>query len=245
MNILLLSDLHANRAALAAAIKKLHAIHTARPIAACLLLGDLIDYGLHSNEVIEMVKALPFPVLCSLRGNHEDAILRDTYERFSSDRGRESARYTRSILNDASLAYLMDEMEDAGKKEFEINGKKCLAVHGSLADEYWGTIRPEDDLSAYSGYDYVFSGHSHLPHYFERYYPCDDAAHRNKKKTIFINPGSVGQPRNLNPAAQFALFDTETERVVFEKVNYDVEREQSAFDGRVDDFYRERLKWGI
>ena len=242
MMMLIFSDLHANRTAFVAAINKLPVTPS---ITACILLGDLIDYGPHSNEVIQMVKELPYPVLCSLRGNHEDAILRDTYDRFSSERGRESARYTRSILNDASWKYLTVEMESCGKKEFEIGWKKCLAVHGSLADEYWKSIRPEDDLSAYSGYDYVFSGHSHLPHYFEKYYPCDDLRHRNKKKTIFINPGSVGQPRNLNQMAQFALLDTETEQVIFEKEKYDVGLEQSSYYGQVDDFYRERLEWGI
>lgn len=256
MKLIILSDLHGNKAAVSAVAAWLTARLPAEKaggtgndvhlnIDACILLGDLIDYGMHSNDVIQMVTELPYPILCNLRGNHEDAILKDAYGRFSSDRGRDSARYTKSVLNDASRSYLLNEMEASGKKEFTLGSKKCLAVHGSLADEYWKSIGPQDDLSAYSGYDYVFSGHSHLPHFFERYYPCDDAARRNKKKTIFINPGSVGQPRNLNPAAQFALLDTETEQVVFEKVSYDIAREQSAYCGQVDDFYRERLKWGV
>ena len=260
MKFIILSDLHGNKAAVSAVMAWLTARLSAEKaegvgqpgsggmylnMDACIPLGDLIDYGPHSNEVIEMVKKLPFPILCNLRGNHEDAILRGAYDRFSSDRGRESAQYTRCILNNASWEYLRNEMEDSGKKEFEIDGKKCLAIHGSLADEYWKSISPDADLSAFSGYDYVFSGHSHVPHFFEKYYPSDDARRRNKKKTIFINPGSVGQPRNLNPAAQFAIFDTETEQVIFEKVNYDVKLEQSFYHGQVDDFYRERLKWGV
>lgn len=245
MKLLILSDLHGNKTAVAAVVERLGSGGTRFLVDACLLLGDLIDYGMHSNEVIQMVKELPYPILCNLRGNHEDALLRDTYSRFSSERGRESARCTKRMLNDASWAYISDEMESCGKKEFEIEGKRCLALHGSLADEYWKSIGPGDDLTAYSCYDYVFSGHSHLPHFIEQYYPCDDTKHRNKKKTIFINPGSVGQPRNLNPRAQFAFFDTETEQVIFEKVNYDVEMEQSFYHGQVDDFYRERLKWGV
>lgn len=242
MKCIILSDIHGNCTALNVIIINVAAYQN---IDTSILLGDLIDYGQHSNEVVQAVKEFPYPILCSLRGNHEDAILRDTYARFSSDRGRQSARYTRNTLNAASWDYLSNEMESCGQKEFEIDGKKCLAIHGSLADEYWGTIRLEDDLSAYSAYDYVFSGHSHVPHFFEKYYPCEDAVHRNKKKTIFINPGSVGQPRNLNPMAQFVLLDTETEQITFEKVAYDIEREQSYYHGQIDDFYRERLKWGI
>ena len=70
MMMLIFSDLHANRTAFVAAINKLPVTPS---ITACILLGDLIDYGPHSNEVIQMVKELPYPVLCSLRGNHEDA----------------------------------------------------------------------------------------------------------------------------------------------------------------------------
>ena len=53
-----------------------------------------------------------------------------------------------------------------------------------------------------------------------------------KEKVIFINPGSVGQPRNLNPMAQYAILDMETERVAFEKVKYNIEEEQKAIIGR-------------
>ena len=242
MCVLIISDIHGNRSAFQEVLGQAERRHK---ITSCILLGDLIDYGMHSNEVIKMARTLPYKVLCSLRGNHEEAVIRGEYSRFSSDRGRRSARYTKSVLTSDSWDYISREMEQGGKKEFELNGKKCLAVHGSLEDEYWKSIRPEDDLSAYSGYDYVFSGHSHLPHYFEKYYPCDDLRHRNKKKTIFINPGSVGQPRNLNQMAQFALLDTETEQVIFEKEKYDVGLEQSSYYGQVDDFYRERLEWGI
>ena len=104
------------------------------------------------------------------------------------------------------------------------------------------SVKPEPK---YRDYDYIFSGHSHLPHFIEKFTTCEDARRRNKKKVIFINPGSVGQPRNLNNMAQFAVLDTETEQVTFEKVRYNIQEEQSAYHGQVDEFYRERLEWGI
>ena len=87
--------------------------------------------------------------------------------------------------------------------------------------------------------------HSHLPHFFEVFYEADRPAYRNKKKTIFINPGSVGQPRNHNSNAQFALLDTETEEIQLLKTSYDIKKEQSAYTGKVDDFYKVRLEKGI
>lgn len=242
MKLLILSDVHGNFEALGNVLS-----YVKRNSLDCGfgLLGDLIDYGQHSNEVIEEMHRLPYPVVCNIRGNHEDAVIRDDYAGFSSDRGRECARHTRAALNEASWQYITEVMSDSGRAEFEIDGKRCLAVHGSLEDVYWKSIRPGADLSAYREYDYVFSGHSHLPHFFEAFFDADDPVHRNKKKTVFLNPGSVGQPRNLNPMAQFAVLDTETGAAEMVKVPYDIAKEQAAFTGQVDDFYRKRLEAGV
>ena len=245
MKLLILSDIHGNQSALQSVLDRA-ASYTS--LDACVLLGDLIDYGMHSNEVLQMLKQLPYPILCNIQGNHEAAILQEEYDRFAFDRGRDCARYTRSILQPQSWEYLRSEMEPSAKKEFECGGKKCLAVHGSLEDLYWKSIFPNrmHEIAAdYSAYDYVFSGHSHLSHFMENFIMGEEPLRRRKKKTVFINPGSVGQPRNLNPMAQFVILDMETEQASFEKVPYDIEKEQACYHGQVDDYYRERLTWGI
>lgn len=243
MKVLIMSDIHGNKNAFQAVLD--HMSNNSQDIKACILLGDLIDYGMHSNEVIQMINILPYPIICNIRGNHEDAVLRDEYSRFSSERGRISAKYTKSILDQTSWNYINSQMSLSGLQEFEYSGKKCLAVHGSMVDEYWNSIKPDDLLTEYEKYDYVFSGHSHQPHYFEKYYKVEDPVHRNMKKTIFINPGSIGQPRNHNPMAQYALLDMNTEEIQFCKVEYDISSEQSSFTDKVDIFYRERLAVGI
>lgn len=242
MKILVMSDIHGNEQALNAVITKTEANYR---IDACFLLGDIIDYGMHSNEVIEMIKKLPYPVFCNIRGNHEDAVVTDSYEHFSSERGEQSAKYTRSVLSEEAWQYIRHEMTSSGVYVFECAQRRCLAVHGSLADQYWKSINIEKDFLDYVDYDYVFSGHSHLPHFVEKYYPVEDARKRNKKKIIFINPGSVGQPRNHNPMAQFVVFDMETEAIFFDKAAYDISKEQSAYVGQVDEFYKERLEVGV
>ena len=241
MVLLILSDLHGNISALYSVLSEIKKYN----IDSCLLLGDIIDYGMHSNEVIEAVRSMQYPIICNIWGNHENAVITEDYSRFSSARGLECAKYTRSLLNKNSWDYIKNEMTNDGKYEFEIEGKKCLAVHGSLEDIYWKSIKPGMDFLAYSKYDYVFSGHSHLPHFFEMFYDAENPQYRNKKKTIFINPGSVGQPRNHNPMAQFALLDTDTEEIKIIKVNYDIAKEQSAYTGAVDNFYCKRLECGI
>ena len=220
MKLLILSDIHGNLTALNEVIKYIKDIK----IDALALLGDFIDYGPHSNEVVEIISKLELHVICNIRGNHERAILNDDYSRFSSPRGAESAKYTKSILTEKTLEYLNTQTSPAGKIEFSIDGKRVLALHGTIEDEYWGKFDCTKDLSAYSDFDIVLMGHSHRPVYYEAFYSCDNKATRNQKKTIFINPGSVGQPRNLNNNSQFAIFDTETEACDFIKLPYDIKK---------------------
>lgn len=241
MKVLILSDIHGNLAAMHAVLQDIKTRHIDRLI----LLGDIIDYGPHSNEVVEMLGNLSIPVICNIWGNHENAIINENYESFSTERGKQSAQYTHDNLSELSRKYIQKQMLETGKLEFEICGKKCLAVHGSLQDEFWKAIMPEDSLEDYMIYDYVFSGHSHLPHYFSGYFRTENSATRNKKKTVFINPGSVGQPRNLNPRAQFAILDTESEEVLMASVEYDVKAEQEAFSEEIDAFYKTRLEMGV
>lgn len=241
MKILIISDIHGNKTAFQAVIDKIQNEN----IKAIVFLGDAIDYGMHSNEVIQMMNSLQYPIICNIFGNHEDAVLKEEYNRFSSERGKISAKYTKSRLSEESVYYISNIMNRKGFYEFEYEKKKCLAVHGSLEDYFWKSIKPDNALAEYEKYDYVFSGHSHQPHYFEKYYATNDPVHRNKKKTILINPGSVGQPRNHNPMAQYALLDIETEEVQLCKVKYDISKEQETFTDKIDVFYRDRLTVGI
>ncbi len=242
MKYLILSDIHGNLNALNAVLNR---VKNEFEIDACICLGDLVDYGMHSNEVVDIMKNLPWPVVVNIRGNHEAAILDGQRDRFSSDRGRQSSIFTEQSLTAESRDYIENNMYAGGFLEFEVNGKHCLAVHGSLKDHCWKSIFPDSDVTGYEAYDFVFSGHSHMPHCFAHFYDVDNPATRNKKKTVFVNPGSVGQPRNLNPRAQFTVWDTEGNEFYMLSVPYDIKAEQAAFTGQVDDFYKTRLEAGI
>lgn len=242
MRILIMSDIHGNEQALQAVLEY---IYRNDDIEKIILLGDVIDYGMHSNEVVELLKSLDRPVICNISGNHEEAVLNEDYTRFSSERGKQCAGYTHDILSPETWNYIKNEMLSFGIMEFTVEGKKCLAVHGSLEDYFWKSISPGEKNPEYQKYDYVFSGHSHLPHMFEVFYKVDAPENRNKKKTVFVNPGSVGQPRNLNPMAQAAIWETKTDEIEMKKFPYDIKKEQKAYNGQVDDFYKIRLEKGI
>ena len=238
----ILSDIHGNLFALTEVIKDLND----QNIDSIILLGDLIDYGMQSNEVIEYVKDnFSQKIICNIWGNHEKAILTKDFSHFSSKRGVDSAKFTESQLTAESKEYLEKELNHEGKYEFEIDNKKVLAVHGSLNDFYWKAIFPDNLNGNYLDYDIVLSGHSHYPHVFQHFYEADNPDMRNKKSVLFVNPGSVGQPRNHNPNAQYAILDMDSMGVELKSVKYPKDRAMALYEGSVDDFYRLRLDNGI
>lgn len=233
MKIAILSDIHANLTALNAVLKDcrdkygdIKFVH----------LGDCADYGMRPNETIFELQKIPFMV--NIKGNHERAILGYETDRFSSARGKEANAYTNSILNQNSLNYIKS-MDDS-YKEFDLCGKKILFVHGDLSDIYWGKMKDDEiKRKCYEKYDIVISGHTHISSL--RTVINEAKTH----KTIFVNPGSVGQPRNLNNNAQYCVLDIFKGSVLFYSVPYDIVAEQKLYDGNIDEYYKTRLSIGI
>lgn len=241
MKLLVLSDIHANLSALDAVLEEA----LAEGPDAVAYLGDYIDYGMRPNEVVARLAALDLPVACAIWGNHEDAILAGHYGRFSTPRGEASARYMETLLEDDTRTWLEDIPGKSGMLEFEWAGLKCLAIHGSLADPYWKALDVASaDLSAYEAYDVVLSGHNHIPNVYQAFYAADAPLMRNKRRCLFVNPGSVGQPRNHDTRAHYALLDSQGP-VTLGAVPYDIAFEQALYNGNVDDFYRARLALGV
>lgn len=247
MQLIILSDVHGNLSAFKAVMADIQKKYRPDGMA---LLGDFIDYGMRSNEVIDAVKKISYPIVCNLWGNHEQSVMLEDYSRFSSSRGVQSARYTRSRLSESSFAYIESIAGKSGFQDFDFAGIRFLAVHGSILDPFWKAISPiagngmDGAFAGYEKYDVVLSGHSHYSHIFPVFYEADDASMGNKKKTVFINPGSVGQPRNHNPMAQYALLDTER-GISLNCVPYDIAEEQKYFTDEVDEFYKDRLAKGV
>ena len=243
---LVLSDIHGNVSAFDAVMEDCKG----ETFAGVILLGDLIDYGMRSNEIVQRLMSLAENewknrIVVNIWGNHEKLVVDKDLERLSSDRGRVMARYTARQLTKDSVRYIQVCMNKAGIQEFNIGGLKCLAVHGSLEDNYWKAIDPDNLRGDYTGYTMVFGGHSHYSHVFTHFYQVEDPELRNKKAVIFVNPGSVGQPRNQNPYAQYAVVALPSKRVELRAVEYDVEYEQSLYPDEINEFYKTRLIRGV
>lgn len=242
MKVILFADIHANLTAFEAVLSDIEKRYTPD---AFISLGDFIDYGMRSNEIIERIQKVNVPLLANLKGNHEKALIDGQLSRFSSERGRVMSTYTRNHLTQTSIDYINNVMQEP-RQELDIDGYKVLLLHGDIDDPYWGKLSPakiQDEK--YQEYDYVLSGHIHQPFKIDAYFKADNPLMRNQKRTTFINPGSVGQPRNQNPCAQYVYLDFETGETHFNTVPYDVEEEQKLFPEEIDKFYSERLKYGI
>ncbi len=243
---LILSDIHGNVSAFDAVMQDC----ADETFSGVILLGDLIDYGMRSNEIVQKLSALERDkwdgkIIVNIWGNHEKLVVDKDYERLSSDRGRVMAKYTESQLTDDSVQYIKEQMNVHGMQTFRIGGLECLAVHGSLEDYYWKAISPENLRGEYVDFDMVFGGHSHYSHVFTHFYSVENPELRNKRAVRFVNPGSVGQPRNQNPYAQYAVLSLPSKKVELRAVKYDVEYEQSLYPEEIDEFYKIRLKRGV
>ena len=243
--IIVLSDIHGNLSALESVVLDIEKRYYSPD--AIAILGDNINYGMRPNEVIKRLVSLSerYNVIVNLFGNHEKALIDGDTTHFSTERGKQVLDYTRNSLNDESKEYI-DGLSKEGYKEVQIVDRKVLFIHGSISDPYWGKLNNDTvNDSRYSEYDFVVSGHSHIPHLIEHFYPADNPEYRNKKRTVILNPGSVGQPRNHNPRAQYLYMELSSETFHFNSVPYNIEKERSLFTDEVDCFYSDRLINGI
>lgn len=223
MPILVISDIHANISALEAVLKD------AGSVDEVWCLGDLVGYGPDPNECVELIQSLPN--LTCLMGNHDAAVLGDIdIDAFNSE-ARQSINWLKEIITTETLEYLRSLPAQA------VRGDVTLA-HGSPRNPVWEYIL--DTRTARSNFDYFTTriclvGHSHLPLFFNLS-PSGDSmipglAEDHRSMTLngrsILNPGSVGQPRDRDPRAAYALFDLDANQWEIHRVGYDIPAVQS------------------
>ena len=207
MRLALIADPHANRPAIEAVLEAIDRERVDRIVCA----GDLVGYNPWPNEVVALLRERG---VLAIRGNHDRAALTGTAVGFNPV-AAEALAWTAKRLTAETVATLR-ELED--RTRFPAGRATVAVYHGSPRDddEY---VFPEDaseDLVDAAGTRIVVLGHTHVPMYCA--YPSG----------IVVNPGSVGQPRDGDPRAAYAVLDTATEEWRVERVPYDVARVQSA-----------------
>lgn len=220
MRILLISDIHGNLTALEAVLKK------AGEYDSVWCLGDIVGYGPNPNECIQLIKEQP-GLKCVL-GNHDAAAIEIIGSEAFNPSARTSCHWTRKELTDESKEFLLSLPE-------KIKTKFGVLVHGSLNDhivEYLlDTEKAKMNFGLFGG-DLCLVGHTHLPMYFrehpdgliEERFIREDSLKVHLEDRMICNPGSVGQPRDHNPRASFAVVNTDVMTITYQRVKYDVEK---------------------
>lgn len=210
MKLALLGDIHGNAQALQAVL----AAATSSGAEELLIAGDLVGYYFAPLEVLELLQQWSCHVV---RGNHEDMLkaARTDPEYLA----QVDARYGTGLncaLEQLSTAQLDALCGLPHPKELILDGCKVLLCHGAPWDNdcyvYPDAQSGLLECCAVQGFDLVVLGHTHYPMQYR------------VGETLVVNPGSVGQPRNRQPGAHWAFFDTGTRSLELRHEQYDCSR---------------------
>ena len=231
MRFLVFSDVHANATALAAALKAC----TGRwERAVCL--GDLVGYGPDPNEVVERVRPL---VSAIVRGNHDKAASGISDLEDFNPVARAAVEWTRGQLAPENMLYL----RNLPVGPIEVDG--VALVHGTVENEDEYVFAADQALEALlaSPQRVIFFGHTHIQGGFSfngeriehiplEWEPGADFAtlRLESQMRYLLNPGSVGQPRDGNPRAAFAIADLAQRTVEFWRTPYDISAVQDRME---------------
>lgn len=218
MRVAFFSDVHSNLPALEAVLADIAQAGVDQRYA----LGDLVGYAPWPNEVLERLQA---EGITSVMGNYDEGTGLDLTEcgcaytnPIEEALGDRSFAWTKAHTSEANKAWLRSLPREI---RLEADGKRYLLVHGSprRINEYLYEDKPDATfarIAAGADAEVIVCGHTHRPY----------------DKIIgefrFVNDGSAGKPKDGDPRACWALFDTVTDAVEFRRIEYDVERTAEA-----------------
>ncbi len=227
MRTLVLSDLHANLTALQASLK---AAEGKWDRVVCL--GDVVGYGPDPNEVTSWVREAG---AVTIRGNHDKAVAELMPTDDFNPVAKQAVAWTRSQLSNENLDWL------AALPQGPLEAEGLVMVHGAFQDEDEYVFTPSQALEGLldSTLPVTFFGHTHHQGGFSyqdsqlevlQLHPRSRELHCalriDSDKRYLLNPGSIGQPRDGDPRAGFAIADLDHSAIEFWRVPYDVQQVQ-------------------
>jgi len=196
--IAIISDIHGNLPALESVLRDIKKYKIKKIIS----LGDVSGYYPFINEVIELLKKHE---VINLVGNHDRYIIDDT-ECPRSKTANICLNYQKKVIKEENIAWLRESIK---KYEFD----DISMVHGGwddYEDEY--IYKVSNSYFKNLNYKYFFCGHTHVQKHIVL-----------KSEQEFINPGSVGQPRDGDDRASYCFFDLVSKEVTLKRVSYDID----------------------
>ncbi|MDH7513341.1 MAG: metallophosphoesterase family protein [Clostridiales bacterium] len=246
MRYLIFADIHGNLEAFLAVLKFVQK----KKVDHFIFLGDLVGYGASPNEIIQKIQNLK-PITL-VRGNHDKAVCGlDTIETFNPI-AASAILWTKQRTLKKNLAYICRL-----KKGPFILHETITICHGAPFDEDYYIF---GEFDAAEAFDHIttpvcFFGHTHFPFvYVEKENIVAgtfmegeaNEVKLEKDARYLINPGSVGQPRDRNPKAACAIYDSGTRIVKFYRLEYNIqEAQRKILAERLPAALAERLSLGI
>lgn len=252
----IISDIHGNIEAFEKVIYELEKLSCDE----IWCLGDLVGYGASPNECVSLTRDSCKVILA---GNHDLGVVgKLDFSEFSYD-ARVAGEWTINVLIPENLEFLKT-LEPIKETTLNDPATKLFLVHGSPAGPEWEYIFSDYDATKAiyaleeAGINLCFFGHTHIAAKcrasgeeisFEGWLPEDkislSTAFDGKDEFLLLNPGSVGQPRDYDWRASFALIDENLETVVY-RVEYDVETAaEKIIDEGLPIFLARRLRLGM
>lgn len=220
MRYLVVSDIHANWQALQAILADAEGLYDQ-----VLNCGDVVGYGPDPNAVTDWCRANT-PLV--IRGNHDKACSGVMNLEWFNDVAKQAALWTQQELTPENLAWLHNL--PAGPLTFS----EFQVFHGSPADEdeYISECYEVEYSAQFIERNLIFFGHTHLQGAFQVHRGLtrrlrDKVVALEPDGVYFINPGSVGQPRDGDPRAAYAIYDRDQKVVELRRAAYDVFSVQS------------------
>ncbi len=208
MKIAVLSDIHGNLPALQAVLDDFPLVN------ACVCCGDLVGYYPDAEEVCNILQNLNTLIV---RGNHDAYVAGALFP--SMDKAdAHKIEWTRANLSEKNLSWLTALPVEMS---FSWDGSRILMRHASPWDEETYLYPDSSRLSEIQlrENEFLFLGHTHHPMWIR----AGDG--------MILNPGSVGQPRDWNPLASYAIFDPTARNVEMRRVKYNVPAFQKRLKG--------------
>jgi len=240
MRYAILGDIHANYDALSAVIEDMKDEGVEKTVC----VGDLVGYGAEPAKCIDTIRRI-----CSVcvAGNHDFATIEKTNIEFFNAYARQATLWTRQNITEEHKRYL------EGLKLVEDVDDRFTLVHGTLyAPALFDYIQTTFD--AYLSLQVLekpvcFVGHSHVPISFfldeAVTYSTDRRIRLKEGVKVIVNVGSVGQPRDDDPRAAYAIYDTDKKEIIIKRIEYDVEKAVKKIqDAGLPEILGERLRYG-
>jgi predicted phosphodiesterase len=245
MRALVVSDLHANAAALRAVLTRVRR----KKFDSIVCLGDFVGYGAEPNQVLDTMRTFRGRKVY-IRGNHDRVAAGLDDANGFNQAAKAAALWTRDHLSAPNRRFLRD-LAVGPRMHHE-----ALLCHGSPydEDEYVFNVHHAAQILALYNAPFILFGHTHLPAVFSidpemnvnGFAVREDTTVRlDKRLRYLINPGSVGQPRDRNPFASCIIIDTDKPSVQFFRTEYDVEKTQaSILKAGLPEILATRLQYG-